>query len=93
MRRAVREPAKDDVDRVPVGLLGAHKRRQSEAGKMREDLSEAHAGVALGDQRGDLNRGMQRREPDHVGAGVAGSAEHGGSDGFGLGHGGGLKRR
>ena len=93
MRRAMRKPAKDDVDLLPVGFLGTHKRGQSQACEMREDLGEDLAGMPLGDQRGDPNCGMQRREPDHVGAGIAGGAEHGGSDGFGVGHGGGLKRR
>ncbi len=54
---------------------------------MREDLREALPGMALGDQRGDLDGGMKRGKPDHVGAGIAGGAEHGGSDGLGLGHG------
>ena len=87
MRRAVRQPAKGDIDFAPVDLVGRDQRRQIEAGKMREDLRQGLPGMALGDQRGDLDGGMQRGKPDHVGAGIAGRAEHGGSDGLGLGHG------
>ena len=49
---------------------------------MREDLGEALAGMALGDQRGELDRRMARGKPDQVGAGITGRAEHGGSDWF-----------
>ena len=82
MGGAVRQPAKGDVDLVPVDLVGGDELGQVEAGKMREDLGEALAGVTLGDQRGDLKRRMQRGEPDQVGAGIAARAEHGGSDWF-----------
>jgi hypothetical protein len=35
--------------------------------------------MSLGDERGDLGLRMKRGKPDHVGAGIAASAEHGGS--------------
>ena len=47
---------------------------------MREDLRERLAGMGIGDQRGDLDAGMAGGEPDQVGAGIAGGAEHRGPD-------------
>ena len=81
MSGAVRQPAEHDVDLAPVHLVGGDERRQIEARKMREDLRQRLAGMALGDQRGDLDRGVARGEPHHVGAGIAGGAEHRCSDG------------
>src|SRR6185437_63946 len=80
MGGAVRQPAKDDVDIVPVHLVRGDELGQIEAGEMWENLSEALPGMSLGDYRCDLDPGMQRGEPDHIGAGVAGGAEHRGSD-------------
>ena len=55
VRRAVRQAAEDDVDLVPVDLVGGDERRRIEAGEMREDLRQGLPGMALGDQRGDLD--------------------------------------
>ena len=49
----MRQPAKRHVDLAPIHLVGGDERRQVEGRKMREDLRERLAGVALGDQRGD----------------------------------------
>ncbi len=49
------KPAEDDVDVVPIHLVGSDECRQIEAGKMREDLRQALPGMALGDQRGELD--------------------------------------
>ena len=60
--------------------IGGDERRQVEGRKMREDLRERLAGMALGDQRGEGDVGMAGGEPDQVGAGIAGGAEHRGPD-------------
>ena len=57
MGGAVRQPAKGDIDFAPVDLVRGDERRQIEAGKMRKDLRQGLAGMALGDQRGDLDGG------------------------------------
>ena len=44
------KPAEDDIDAVPVDLVGCDERRQIEAREMREDLREALPGMALGDR-------------------------------------------
>ncbi len=87
VRRAMGQAAEDDVDVVPIHLVGSDKFWRIEAGKMREHLREGLPGMALGDQPGELKRRMQRGKPDHICAGIAGGAEHGGSNSLGVGHG------
>src|SRR6476660_1838034 len=48
---------------------------------MGKDLRQRVAGIALGDQRIDLDRGVARGKPHYVRAGIAGCAEHRCSDG------------
>ena len=83
MGGAVRQAAKGDIDRVPVGLVGGDEVRQAKTAEMREDLRQRLPGMALRHEGNDLDVRMPGGEPDQVGAGIAGGAEHGGPDGVG----------
>src|SRR4029077_12336846 len=48
---------------------------------MGKDLRQRVAGIALGDQRIDLDRGVARGKPHYVRPGITGCAEHRCSDG------------
>ena len=76
----MRQPAKGDVDRAPIHLIGGDERRQVEGREMWEDLRKRLTGVTLGDQRGEGDVGMAGGEPDQIGAGVTRGAEHCGPD-------------
>ena len=87
MGGAVRQPAKDDIDIVPIDLVRGHELRQAEARQMRKHLCQRLPGVAFGDERRQGDVGMARGEPDQIGAGVAARAEHRGFDEFVVCHG------
>ena len=57
----MRQPAKGDIDLAPIHLIRADQGGKIEARKMREDLRQRLAGMALGDQRGDGNVGVTER--------------------------------
>ncbi len=83
MGGAVRQPAEDDIDRRSnpprSAVTSVGRSRLARCGK---HLRERLPGMALGDQRRKRDVGMTRGEPDQIGAGIAGGAEHRGSDGF-----------
>ena len=82
----MRQSAECDVDVIPIDLVGGDEVRQAKGAEMGEDFRERLAGMAFGDERGDLNMRVSGGEPNEIGAGIAGCAEHSGTYQF-SGHG------
>ena len=87
LRRAVRQRAKYQVDRVPVGRLDLHQIGQPDRAEMREDLGERPAGLAIGGEQADLRGRMAGEQAHQLGAGVAAGPQDADPQPIGLRHG------
>lgn len=76
LRGTVRQPAEDDIDLRPVGLVHGGQVRQAGETQVREHLGHGLAGVGVGGQRGDFHVRMGQRQTHDIRTGVAGSAEN-----------------